>query len=134
MFEALKQKHSKTQCSERRFTRAQTRPCIQKCAHAIKGGGSASHRHTRKSYLFELSQIWRQFQTGDITAFVTDDEDSMFRIELDVRELGLLLLDDGLLAQGLVLVDVQIEHVRLRNNEQQNDFKADGVEVLKLCL
>ena len=58
----------------------------------------------------------------------------MFRIELDVRELGLLLLDDGLLAQGLVLVDVQIEHVRLRNNEQQNDFKADGVEVLKLCL
>ena len=44
---------------------------------------------------------------------IAHNDDGVAGVELDVGQLGLLLLCHHLLAQGLVLVDVQVVHVHL---------------------
>lgn len=45
---------------------------------------------------------------------ISDDEYGLEVVEGDMGELGLLLGHDRLIAQRLVLVDVQVEHVHLQ--------------------
>lgn len=49
----------------------------------------------------------------NILPVITHDDDGVAGVELDVGQLCLLLLCHHLLAQGLVLVDVQVIHVHL---------------------
>lgn len=44
---------------------------------------------------------------------VPNDDDGMLRVELDVRQLGLLFGHHRLLANGLVFVDAQVKDVDL---------------------
>ncbi len=65
-----------------------------------------------------------------MAAVITHDDDGMDRVEFDVEELG-LLGDHFLLANSLIFVDVEVEHMDLRETEEEEQVGL--VFALRLC-
>lgn len=78
----------------------------------LAGGGGGS-------YLGFLAEVGRQFEAGDAALVVGHDDDGVDGVELDVRQHGLLPGHHHLLADGLVLVDAEVEHVHLQAGKRK---------------
>lgn len=66
------------------------------------------------SYLGLLAEVGREFEAGDGALVIAHDDDGVDGVELDMCQHGLLPGHHHLLADGLVLVDAQVEHVHLQ--------------------
>lgn len=75
-------------------------------------------------YLGFLAEVGRQFEAGDAALVVGHDDDGVDGVELDVRQHGLLPGHHHLLADGLVLVDAEVEHVHLQAGEGGVSFNG----------
>lgn len=71
------------------------------------------------AYLGFLAEVGRQFEAGDAALVVGHDDDGVDGVELDVRQHGLLPGHHHLLADGLVLVDAEVEHVHLQAGKRK---------------
>lgn len=72
------------------------------------------------SYLWQFAQVWRQLQTTDMSAVISDNNYRIDGVELNVSQFGLLLGHNSLLTDGFILIDRQIKHMDLQRQDRKS--------------
>ena len=88
--------------------------------HAVPGRG----QYKSQGYLGFFAEVRRELEAGDVAPVVSHYDDGINGVELDVGELGLLLGHHGLLADGFVLVNAQVEDVNLNQTRTRSPLKT----------
>ena len=89
-------------------------------------------QYKSQCYLGFLAEVWRELEAGDVAPVVSHYDDWMDGVELDVCKLGLLLGHHGLLADGFILVNAQVEDMNLNQTRTRPPLKTDNRRVCSL--